>query len=207
MPEPTTCFAVRNRDDTRYCDRCDLLVGLPGLRVIKVDTADDGVLVVTVESPRTGNVQGCRECGVIAESLGRVTVGLVDAPAMGRRVRVVWRKRRWRCLESACQVGSFVEQDEQVAAPRAALTVRACRWAIGQIRREHASVNGVRRQLGGGLVDVVVGDPADARRGRQGPCPVRRCHHPGGRRTRVASRVNEGPRARRPGPEGAHRNG
>ena len=150
MPEPTTCCAVRNRDDTRYCDRCDLLVGLPGLRVIKVDTADDGALVVTVESPRTGNVQGCRECGVIAESLGRVTVGLVDAPAMGRRVRVVWRKRRWRCLESACQVGSFVEQDEQVAAPRAALTVRACRWAIGQIRREHASVNGVRRQLGVG---------------------------------------------------------
>ena len=30
------------------------------------------------------------------------------------------------------------------------LTVRACRWAIEQIRREHASVNGVRRQLGTG---------------------------------------------------------
>ena len=28
------------------------------------------------------------------------------------------------------------------------LTTRACRWAIEQIRREHASVNGVRRQLG-----------------------------------------------------------
>ena len=54
------------------------------------------------------------------------------------------------CSEPACPVRSFVEQDEQVAAPRAKLTVRACRWAIEQIRREHASVNGVRRQLGTG---------------------------------------------------------
>lgn len=37
-----------------------------------------------------------------------------------------------------------------VAAPRASLTARACRWAIQQLRREHASVNGIRRQLGCG---------------------------------------------------------
>jgi transposase len=30
------------------------------------------------------------------------------------------------------------------------LTTRACRWAIEQIRHEHASVNGIRRQLGTG---------------------------------------------------------
>lgn len=30
------------------------------------------------------------------------------------------------------------------------MTTRACRWAIEQIRREHASVNGIRRQLGTG---------------------------------------------------------
>ena len=40
--------------------------------------------------------------------------------------------------------------DKRVASPRAVLTTRACRWAIQQIRREHASVNGVRRQLGTG---------------------------------------------------------
>jgi hypothetical protein len=77
-------------------------------------------------------------------------VQLVDAPAMGRPVRVLWRKRRWVCPEPACPAGSFVEQDERVAAPRAVLTRRACWWAIEQIRREHASVNGVRRQLGTG---------------------------------------------------------
>jgi hypothetical protein len=34
--------------------------------------------------------------------------------------------------------------------PRSKLTARACRWAIGQLRREHASINGLRRQLGTG---------------------------------------------------------
>jgi transposase len=43
-----------------------------------------------------------------------------------------------------------VEQDDRIAAPRSSLTTRACRWAIEQIRREHASVNGIRRQLGTG---------------------------------------------------------
>ncbi len=69
---------------------------------------------------------------------------------MGRPVRIRWLKRRWLCSERTCRVGSFVEQDEMVAAPRARLTTRACWWAIEQIRREHASVNGLRRQLGTG---------------------------------------------------------
>ncbi|WP_431843494.1 HNH endonuclease [Calidifontibacter indicus] len=41
----------------------------------------------------------------------------------------------------------FVEQDDRVAAPRGKLTTRAYWWAIAQIRREHASINGIRRQL------------------------------------------------------------
>ena len=77
-------------------------------------------------------------------------VRLVDAPAMGRPVQIVWRKRRWVCPEPSCPVTSFTEQDERIAAPRARLTTRASRWAVEQIRREHASVNGIRRQLGTG---------------------------------------------------------
>lgn len=50
MSEPTGCAGGCPRTDT-YCDRCDLLVGLPGLRVIKVH-ADGRRLVVTVESAR-----------------------------------------------------------------------------------------------------------------------------------------------------------
>jgi len=134
------------RDLGGYCDRCDLLIGLNGLHVIAVERDDGGGLTVTVESE--AGVMGCSVCGVVAHGHGRVDVRLVDAPAMGRPVTILWRKRRWVCPEAVCPIGSFVEQDESIAAPRAVLTRRACRWAIEQIRREHASVNGIRRQLG-----------------------------------------------------------
>lgn len=61
---------------------------------------------------------------------------------------VVWRKRRGRCLEVLCPVTSFTEHDERVAVSRALMTTRARWWAIEQIRREHASVAGLARQLG-----------------------------------------------------------
>ena len=41
-----------------------------------------------------------------------------------------------------------MEQDPEVARPRALLTSRATSWAIGQMRRENASVQGLARQLG-----------------------------------------------------------
>ena len=144
MSEPTGCAGGCPRTDT-YCDRCDLLVGLPGLRVIHVGPRDRR-LVVTVESPRSE--QGCRACGVIAASHGRRAVRLVDAPCFGRPVRVVWRKRTWECEEPDCPTGVFTEQRDQVARPRALLTLRACWWAIRQLRFEHASVAGLARQLG-----------------------------------------------------------
>jgi transposase len=141
MDDPTLCC----RASGGYGERCDPLVGLEGLHVTAVDR-DDGRLVVTVESEPT--VMGCPVCGVLARGHGRDEVELVEAPAFGRPVCLRWRKRRWVCPDPGCPVGSFTEQDEAVAAPRAKLTSRACRWAIEQIRREHASVNGVRRQLG-----------------------------------------------------------
>ena len=110
------------------------------------------MLLVRVESPP--EPMGCRACGVLAHAHGRVEVALVDAPAFGCPVRIVWRKRRWVCPEPACPVSSFVEQDEDVAAPRSRLTVRACLGAVGQPRTEHASVNGIRRQLSCGLRTV-----------------------------------------------------
>ena len=143
MSEPTLSCRARGG----YCQRCDLLVGLDGLHVTAVDR-DGGRLVVGVESEPS--LMGCPACGVVAHGHGRVEVTLVDAPAMGRPVSIVRRKRRWVCPDPWCPVVTFVEQDEWVAAPRASLTTRACRWASEQIRREHASVNGIRRQLGTG---------------------------------------------------------
>ncbi len=120
-------------------------MGLPGLHVIDVAGSGAG-LVVTVESPP--RAEGCRGCGVIAGSHGRRSVRLVDMPSFGRPVVLIWRKRTWRCAEDGCELGVFTEQDPDVAQARALLSTRACWWAVGQLRREHASVRGLARQLG-----------------------------------------------------------
>jgi len=145
MSEPTACRRARPCPDPSYCASCDLLVGLDGFHVIEVATSESGLRVV-VESPR--QLMGCPTCGVVVHSRGRRDVRLVDVPCFGRPVELVWRKRTWRCSEEACARKSITEQHDDLAAPRALLTVRALWWAINQIRREHASVAGLARQLG-----------------------------------------------------------
>jgi transposase len=137
------------RADGCYCSRCDLLVGLDGFHVIGVEEVRGrrgSWLRVEVESPP--RQEGCRSCGALAHSNGRRTVRLIDTPCFGRPVELVWRKRTWSCREPECGAGSFTEQDDRIARPRALLTTRACWWAIKQLRREHASVAGLARQLG-----------------------------------------------------------
>lgn len=128
-----------------YCQRCDVLVGLPGLHVVGVVREEMGFRI-GVESSL--EVMGCPACGVVAHSHGRQRVELIDAPCLGVPVRLWWLKRRWRCPEPSCEVVSFMEQDPQVAAARGLLTRRAVSWAIGQLQRENASVQGLARQLG-----------------------------------------------------------
>ena len=142
MSDPTSCCP----DGAQFCARCDLLVGLDGLHVIGVERHGNGALTVMVESEP--GLMGCPVCGVVAHGHGRIDVRLVDAPAFGCPVTIIWRKRRWVCPDPGCEVRSFVEQDDQIARPRSKMTVRACHWAISQLRREHASINGLRRQLG-----------------------------------------------------------
>ena len=84
-------------------------------------------------------------------------------------MRLVWRKRTWRCAEPMCSAGVWTEHDGLVR-PRAPLTERRCCWAIAQIRREHASVAGLARQLGTSwrtvwrsiklLLEAMAADPA-----------------------------------------------
>ena len=89
MTEPTGCTTCCHVLDA-YCDRCDLLVGLPGLHVVGV-VRGPGELKITVESPPT--VMGCPVCGVVAGSHGRRTVRLVDTPCFGAPTVLLWRKR------------------------------------------------------------------------------------------------------------------
>ena len=75
-------------------------------------------------------------------------VGLVDLPAFGRPVRLMWHKWRWRCPAASCDVGSFTEVDEQIAPARSALTARAGRWPTVAVGRDARPVADVAAELG-----------------------------------------------------------
>jgi len=126
------------------CSRCDLLLGLDGVHVEHVERRD-GLLVVTVSSPAAPT--GCPSCGVVAVGRGRRRRVLHDVPG-ATRVRVIWRQRVFRCGDADCGRKTFVEQVPSLVAPRGSITKRAVAWAIGQLRREHATIEGIRRQLG-----------------------------------------------------------
>ncbi|WP_444919248.1 ISL3 family transposase [Microbacterium testaceum] len=126
------------------CARCDLLVGLPGVHVEHVDRRD-GLLVVTVSSAAAP--AGCPSCGVVATGRGRRRRVLHDVPG-ATRVRIVWRQRVWRCDDESCLRKTFTEQLPPLVARRGSITTRAIGWAIGQLRREHATIAGLARQLG-----------------------------------------------------------
>ncbi len=122
-----------------------MLLGLPDVRVEAVERDQDR-MTVTFSTP--WQLQGCPDCGVVAPSRGRRRRLLHDVPHGEARVRLVWRQRVWRCPEAACPRGTFVEQIPEVVAPRASITARAVAWAIGQLRREHATIAGLARRLG-----------------------------------------------------------
>ncbi|SFI17973.1 ISL3 family transposase [Microbacterium saccharophilum] len=126
------------------CSRCDLLLGLDGVHVEAVERRD-GLLVVTVSSPAAP--AGCPSCGVLAVGRGRRRRVLHDVPG-ATRVRLIWRQRVWRCDDPDCMRRTFVEQVPTLVAARGSITMRAVTWAIGQLRREHATIAGLARQLG-----------------------------------------------------------
>ena len=128
-----------------YCSRVDTLVDLDGVHVIAVVRSGDRV-TLTIETPR--DRQGCRRCGTVALSHGRRTRLLRDVPCSGSPVVLAWRQRTWACPDDACPAGTFTEELPSLASRRAVLTTRAIWWAIGQLRREHATIEGLSRQLG-----------------------------------------------------------
>lgn len=132
--------------ETNATRMCALLVGLPEICVLGVEDRLGEPLRVHIET--TVEVEGCSGCGTRAWVKDRPPVALVDLPAFGRPAILVWRKRRWRCPEPGCEVGTWTETDGRIAPARAAMTDRAGRWVTVQVGREGRTVADVARQLG-----------------------------------------------------------
>ena len=143
MPDVTGCAGAPTTSDP--CPRCDLLLGLGLVHVEGVWRSADRVIVTVSTSWQR---MGCPACGVVALSRGRAVRVLRDVPHGQTGVWLRWRQRRWRCPDPGCGVGTFTEQVPALVAARGSITVRAVTWAIGQLRREHATIAGLARQLG-----------------------------------------------------------
>ncbi|HLV04470.1 MAG TPA: ISL3 family transposase [Actinomycetaceae bacterium] len=141
MTNATGCSDAPTTDP---CARCDTLLGISDVQVEAVQRTK---MLVTVTVSTPWQLMGCPTCGVVAPSRGRRRRELHDVPGVVP-VRVIWRQRIWRCPDPGCPRGTFVEQVPALVAPRGSLTARAVDWAVGQLRREHATVQGLARQLG-----------------------------------------------------------
>jgi zinc-finger of transposase IS204/IS1001/IS1096/IS1165/Helix-turn-helix domain of transposase family ISL3 len=127
------------------------LLGLDGFEVIAAQVVG-GEWQLEVQT--TATVVGCQGCGVRAELHGRRTVRVRDLPISGRPVVLLWRKRLWRCRESACGVRTWTEQTRAIH-PRAVLTQRARAEACRRVGKDAHAVAAVARDLGVGWVTIM----------------------------------------------------
>ena len=131
-------------DPTRMCEK---LVGLGEVDLVGInDLGEEAPLEVVIGSRKARPV--CEGCGGPVWSKGYRSVVLVDLPAFGRPVRLRWRKRRWTCPNSGCEIRSFIEQDPTIGPERALLTSRAARWVTVQVGGRGRSVDEVASELG-----------------------------------------------------------
>jgi len=120
-------------------------VNLEGVRVLGVN---DEPVIPEIHIELVRQLVGCSSCGVVARVQARSAVRLIDLSMAGRKVALVWNKRRFICLEPACEKGTWSEVDHRIAAPRLALTDRAGRWATYQVGVQGRPVSDVASDLG-----------------------------------------------------------
>ncbi len=78
-----------------------------GFKPLSLVDADDGETRVLVET--TATIVGCHECGVKACSKERPKTMVRGLEVAGRPIVVVWRKRRWQCVEAGCAVKTWTD--------------------------------------------------------------------------------------------------
>lgn len=104
-------------------DATSLLFDLSGFRVVSCALTPLGVRQVVVMQTAAEHV--CPRCGVLVggKPYDHRQSRIKDLPFGARPLEVVWRKRRYRCLEPACRQRMFTERSAQVP-PRHRLTGR-----------------------------------------------------------------------------------
>jgi transposase len=127
------------------------LLGLDGFEVITAEVIG-GEWQLEIQT--TATVVGCQGCGVRAAPHGRRVVRVRDLPIGGRPVVLAWRKRIWRCRESACGVRTWTEPAAAIR-PRAVLTERARAEACRRVGKDAHAVAAVARDLGVGWATVM----------------------------------------------------
>jgi hypothetical protein len=97
----------RTRDMEDGSGPASALLGMDGFIVAPMPE-HNGEWWLLVET--TADVVGCPTCGVRATGHGRSIVQVRDLPMAATAVRLIWRKRRWRCSDRDCPTASFTEQ-------------------------------------------------------------------------------------------------
>ena len=90
----------------------------------------------------------CARCSGAVWHHDDLEVELVDLPWFGWPTRLFWPKSRRRCPNPNCDVVTFVETNERIAAERAGITDRAGRRATCQVGHHGRAVSGVAADLG-----------------------------------------------------------
>lgn len=122
----------------------EALVGLDGFVVLAVtETADE--ITITVET--TSTMVGCPACGVRAQAHDRMPVAIRDLACFGRPARLMWNKRRWRCVDRDCPARTWTETAEQFSS-RALLTRRAGVEVCRQVGQNARPVSQLADELG-----------------------------------------------------------
>ena len=124
----------------------EALLGLDGFRVLEV--VEIGRRARDHDRDRSPSSMGCAACGTRAEAHERMTVELRDLACFGRPARLVWRKRRWRCREDACDAKTWTERSEHVDA-QAVITRRAGMEACRQVGENARPVSARSRTSSG----------------------------------------------------------
>lgn len=118
------------------------LLGMDGFVVLSSTETEDEIWLL-IET--TADLVGCPSCGVRAVGHGRSEVHVRDLAIRGKPVRLVWRKRRWRCGDPDCATKTFTETSELV---EASLTKRAAEEICRLVGQEGRSVASVARTFG-----------------------------------------------------------